>query len=96
MSATRARLHVRVEGLVQGVGFRYFTQRQAQQLGLVGWVRNRRDGSVEVVAEGPRPALEDLLRRLQRGPTAARVTRVVPTWSEATGEFTDFTVRATV
>ena len=90
-----ARVHVRVEGIVQGVGFRAFTLRQAQQLGLKGWVRNRWDGSVEVVAEGPKGALEDLVRRLERGPISAQVTRTEITWEPYQGEFTTFRVRAT-
>ncbi|TMG57453.1 MAG: acylphosphatase, partial [Chloroflexi bacterium] len=56
------RLHAVVRGDVQGVGFRYYVQRKARQLGLPGWVRNNDDGSVELVAEGERDALEQLKR----------------------------------
>jgi acylphosphatase len=93
MSAGRARLKALVYGHVQGVGFRFFVERQAVSLGIVGYTRNLRDGSVEVVAEGPRPALEALLSQLGRGPRSARVDRVVADWSEATGEFDGFSVR---
>jgi acylphosphatase len=84
------RLHAIVRGDVQGVGFRYFVQRKAQQLGLRGWVRNNDDGSVEVVAEGDRPGLEELRRVLWQGPRQARVDGVDERWSEATGGFDRF------
>ena len=90
------RLHAIVEGYVQGVGFRAFVENQAISLGLLGWVRNRWDGAVEVTAEGERTNLEKLLTALYRGPRAAQVTGVSPTWSEATGEFPNFRVRMTV
>ena len=90
------RLHARIYGVVQGVGFRHFVWKQALRLNLTGWVRNRRDGSVEVVAEGPRSALEDLLQELHRGPWGARVDRVEVSWEPASQEFLDFEVRPTV
>src|SRR5213595_3888362 len=65
------RLHAVVRGDVQGVGFRYFVQRKAQQLGLRGWVRNNDDGTVELVAEGDRGKLEDLERAVRAGPRMA-------------------------
>lgn len=65
-----------VEGRVQGVGFRWWTKRTADELGLGGTVRNRRDGRVELHAAGSRKALEELARRLRRGPPAARVEGV--------------------
>jgi acylphosphatase len=89
------RLHAVVEGRVQGVGFRYFVEEVAVNLGLSGWVRNRWDGSVEVTAEGERTALEKLTIALQRGPRASSVTKVEIEWQEATGEFKDFLVRMT-
>lgn len=79
------RLHAIVRGDVQGVGFRYFVQRKAQQLGLRGWVRNNDDGTVELVAEGSREELEQLKRALEEGPRLARVDRVDTLWSEGTG-----------
>jgi acylphosphatase len=79
------RLHAVVHGDVQGVGFRYFVQRKAHQLGLTGWVRNNDDGTVELVAEGGRDQLEQLKRALQEGPRMARVDRVETQWSNGTG-----------
>lgn len=74
-----------VRGDVQGVGFRYFVQRRAEEMGLAGWVRNRPDGSVEVVAEGGRPALGRLLEMLGKGPGLAAVDRVDVAWGEESG-----------
>lgn len=90
------RLEARIYGRVQGVGFRHFVVQQARAWGLRGWVRNRRDGSVEVVAEGPRSALEALRAALHRGPRAAWVRSVEERWSSAQGTFPDFRVRPTV
>jgi acylphosphatase len=89
----RAALHAVVQGDVQGVGFRYFVQRRAQEAGLVGWVRNRPDGTVECLAEGPRPALERLLADLERGPGMAEVRSVEADWRPASGEPRRFEVR---
>ena len=74
-----------VHGDVQGVGFRYFVQRRGEEMGLAGWVRNRPDGSVEVVAEGSRAALGRLLELLGRGPGLAGVDRVDAEWGTETG-----------
>lgn len=90
-----SRLHAIVEGRVQGVGFRAFVMDVAEMLPVTGWVRNRWDETVEVVAEGERPVLEKLLAALRRGPSAAYVSRVQEEWSAATGEFRDFRVKGT-
>jgi acylphosphatase len=90
------RLHAIVEGRVQGVGFRYFTQERAAFLGLTGWVRNRWQGTVELVAEGSKADLEILLKAIRRGPRAGTTTTVKVDWQEATGEFYSFHVRRTV
>ncbi len=84
------RLHAVVHGDVQGVGFRYFVQRTAAQLGLTGWVRNNDDGSVELVAEGARDKLEELKRAVERGPRMAHVDGVDVQWSRATGGLRGF------
>lgn len=88
-----ARLHAVVKGRVQGVYFRATTQHEAVARGLSGWVRNRWDGSVEVVAEGPRRALASFEVFLHEGPPSAQVTHVEITYSVATGEFVGFYVR---
>lgn len=88
------RVHLLVFGDVQGVGFRSWARWQAQELGLVGCVRNREDGiSVEIVAEGPQDALNELVKRCQRGPEAAWVEKTDTEWRRASGEFTSFEVR---
>lgn len=72
-----SRLHVRVVGHVQGVGFRWFVRERARRLGLAGWVRNRDDGSVEVLATGDSDQLELLRTALRRGPGGAEVDDLV-------------------
>jgi acylphosphatase len=67
-------LHVRVSGLVQGVGYRWFVRERARRLGLAGWVRNLPDGSVEVMASGDPGQLELLREELRRGPRGAAVS----------------------
>ena len=94
-SSSLARLHATVEGRVQGVSFRYFVSEQAQKLGLSGWVRNRYNGDVEVMAEGSRYNLEKLLAALQEGPAMAQVTNVEANWLPARSEFSSFWVRST-
>ena len=89
-----ARLDARVTGRVHGVGFRYFVFREAQALGLVGWVANEPDGSVQCVAEGPRDRLEALLDLLREGPAAAIVEGVSAAWMPASGSFAVFGVRS--
>ena len=65
-----------VRGRVQGVGFRWFVERQAHSLGISGWVRNNADGAVEVLAQGTRQQINNLLAQLRQGPRAARVDAV--------------------
>ncbi|HEY5119548.1 MAG TPA: acylphosphatase [Anaerolineales bacterium] len=89
----KKRLHAEVYGEVQGVGFRAFVLRRAMGLALTGWVRNRFDGSVELIAEGSRAALESLLADISRGPSAATVERVEESWEEPTSEFRMFGLR---
>ena len=91
--AIKENLAARVTGRVQGVGFRHFTRREAQRLGLVGWVRNEDDGSVQLVAEGSREQLEQLLEALHRGPTSASVSEVEAGWTSANGTFERFSVK---
>lgn len=86
------RLHLRITGLVQGVFFRAHTRQEARRLGLGGWVRNRADGSVEAVAEGPEDALRQLAAWCQRGSPSARVAAVEERWEAPSGEFTAFSI----
>jgi acylphosphatase len=92
-TAELVRVHALVRGLVQGVNFRWYTQRRAVELGLCGFVRNLLDGSVEVVAEGERGSLDTLLDVLRVGPSAAIIESVDAEWSSPTGEFSRFEVR---
>ena len=86
----RARLRALISGRVQGVAFRAYTQEEARGLGLEGWVRNLRDGRVEVLAEGPRVALEKLLAWCREGPSYANVKDVEFEWDEPRGDLGDF------
>jgi len=90
MDDTRA--HLIIEGRVQGVFFRDTTRREAVGLGLRGWVKNRFDGSVEVIAEGPKDKVENLVQWCRQGPPAARVTEINRIDEEFTGEFDAFRI----
>ncbi|HKF78385.1 MAG TPA: acylphosphatase [Candidatus Dormibacteraeota bacterium] len=92
MSEAEARLHVVVRGWVQGVGYRYFVLCRAREAGLRGWVRNRPDGSVECLAEGPRPALQRLLDELREAPRPADVSEVLADWQPPAGDLGEFSV----
>jgi acylphosphatase len=90
--ADKASLHAVVSGVVQGVFFRAFVVREATELGLRGIVRNLPDGRVDVTAEGERQELEQLIRRLHKGPHSAHVADVATEWSECRDEYDDFQV----
>jgi acylphosphatase len=81
-----SRARVIVSGRVQGVCFRFETRARAASLGVSGWVRNRLDGNVEAVFEGPRECVELLVRWCRRGPSAAYVDEIEVDWQEPTGE----------
>jgi len=87
----RARLVV--SGRVQGVWFRAETQKAALRLGLAGWVRNKRDGTVEAGVEGPRKAVKDLVDWCRTGPPLARVAHVDIAWEEFRGDADTFSIR---
>jgi len=91
--AEKARAHFKVHGRVQGVYFRASTVQCAQELGLTGWVKNRDDGSVEGVAEGPRHRLEQLISWCWKGPLGAEVTNVEVFWASAESTCTGFTIK---
>jgi acylphosphatase len=87
------RIEAIVHGYVQGVYFRYYTRREAGRLGLTGWVANRLDGTVEVIAEGPEKELQQMVGFLHRGSPKSRVAKVKVIWLEGKAEFTEFGVR---
>ena len=86
------RIHLVVRGRVQGVYFRASAKREARQLGLTGWVKNRNDSAVELVAEGEEDQVKDLLAWAQHGPSTARVDRVETRWRSYTGEYAKFRI----
>lgn len=85
-------IHIRVHGRVQGVFFRATAQREARRLGLTGWVRNKNDATVELVAEGEETGIKDLIAWAQHGPSAARVERVDVRWRSFVGDWFDFRI----
>ena len=87
------RLTAWVHGLVQGVGFRWWTRSQAMALGLVGFAQNKADGRVHVVAEGPREVCEKLLDALRSGKTPGTVDLVTESWEAARGDLNGFQER---
>jgi acylphosphatase len=93
MSEPDVRLTAWVHGRVQGVGFRWWTRSRALELGLTGYAANRPDGRVQVVAQGPRDACEQLLLLLQGGKTPGHVETVVVDWSPRGEAFSGFSER---
>lgn len=85
--------HLLITGRVQGVGFRYYIEYKARQFGATGWVRNRRDGSVEAMIQGSAATVEAVIARAHRGPPRSAVAEVVV--SDGSGSFTDFQVLPT-
>lgn len=88
-------MHARIEGRVQGVGFRYFVRESATVYPITGWVRNLHAGGVELVAEGEREDLEKLLGTVKEGPRGSVVTDVRVNWEPATREFDHFGIQPT-
>ncbi|MBI4494151.1 MAG: acylphosphatase [Chloroflexi bacterium] len=91
----RVRSHVWISGLVQGVNFRYYTQKRALRAGLTGWVRNVPDGRVEAVFEGEEAVVADMVRWCHQGPSGAIVERVEERREPPTGEFWTFEIART-
>lgn len=87
------RTKIQVGGIVQGVGFRWFVVKNAQQLGVTGWVENLGNGDVLALAEGAAEAVEELAERLRHGPARAQVLHYRVERGEFTGEFDEFLVR---
>ncbi len=92
----QSRLHIWVTGRVQGVGFRMFVYGSASRLNLVGWVRNRYNGDVEIIAQGPRDKLFTLLSEVRLGPPASIITDVKYVWEEPDGKFNRFDLAASL
>ena len=88
-----ARAHVFISGHVQGVSFRWYTQRKAVELGLTGWVCNLWDGRVEAIIEGKEDAVQQMVSWCHAGPPVARVDRVQVSHEEPTGKFTSFRIK---
>jgi len=88
----KVRAHAIITGRVQGVWFRVETQQAARSHGVTGWVRNKRDGSVEAVLEGDEADVQATLSWCHKGPPHARVDHVAVTWQDYTGEYVDLDV----
>ncbi len=88
------RIHLIISGDVQGVGYRTWAKQIAHQLNLNGWVINRPDGAVEVVAEGTKAKLEEFIRYCRKGPEVAWIQDVAVTWQDGTGEFVSFDIKS--
>ncbi len=88
-----ASAHIIVNGIVQGVGFRWFVVRTAESLGVTGWTRNRYDGSVEIEAEGTKSSLEALLKEVRIGPRMASVSDIAVEWRPYEARHKSFDVR---
>lgn len=88
-----ARAHIFVSGRVQGVFFRSNTRKKARGLGINGFVKNLEDGRVEIVAEGEKEKLEQLINWANTGSPAARVRNVEVNWKEYTGKFDSFEIK---
>ncbi len=89
----KARAHAIISGRVQGVFFRMETKRAADRFGVLGWVKNRRDGTVEALFEGERDRVDAVLEWCKEGPAHARVSDVDVDWEDYTGEFSGFGIR---
>ncbi len=88
----KAAAHIIVKGLVQGVGFRWFVEWEAKQLGLNGYVKNLFNGDVEVEVEGERGLIEDLIKQLRVGNRSSRVTDVQVSWQEYRNKYSNFRI----
>ena len=86
-------VHITVQGLVQGVGFRYFVYRHASKLGLTGWVRNLYNSDVEIEAEGDRSMVEELIKEVKVGPRSAHVKDLKIEWQDFKNCFQAFEIR---
>ncbi|MFA5188527.1 MAG: acylphosphatase [Patescibacteria group bacterium] len=88
----KARISLIIKGRVQGVFFRYATEKEAEKLGLTGWVRNNNDGTVEILAEGDKDMLDELIVWCKSGSRLAKVENIDVKWLLYVGEFKDFEI----
>ena len=86
-------VHITVQGLVQGVGFRYFVYRHASKLGLTGWVRNLYNDDVEIEVEGDRSMVEELIKEVKVGPRSAHVKDLKIEWQDFKNRYQAFEIR---
>jgi len=89
------RLHAIVQGFVQGVGFRFFVYQTGVNLQLHGWVRNKINGSVEILADGPKKKLDTFLKEVRKGPQMAQVVKVDVEWQKSKNDLSPFTILQT-
>jgi acylphosphatase len=87
------KMHILVKGTVQGVYYRYNALKKAGEYHLTGWVRNRVDGSVEILCEGTEEDINNIVRWCKKGPERAYVSEIETTWEQHTGEFNVFEIR---
>lgn len=88
----KKRARVFFTGRVQGVGFRYTAEGYALEIGLGGWVKNLRDGRVELLCEGSQDDIDRLFQQIKDGPLGRHILKTIVSWETPTGEFTDFIV----
>jgi acylphosphatase len=89
----KSRFKLIIKGIVQGVNFRYYTQREARKYSVKGWVRNLADGSVAAVFEGEEEDVESMIQWCRHGPPGAHVTELIAQPEEYRGEFQNFSVK---
>ncbi len=92
MNDNKKQIHVMLDGRVQGVGYRFYAQKIAASIGLVGEIKNLPDGRVEVIAEGDESMLKSFITKLRQGPVSADVRSVDVDWHEATNSYKEFFV----
>lgn len=90
---SKSRVKLLIKGIVQGVNFRYYTQREAQKRGVTGWVRNLADGSVAAVFEGEEGDVEEMVQWCRQGPPGARVNELVVQPEEYRGDYSSFSIK---
>ncbi len=93
MHSMQKKCTIIVSGAVQGIGFRYYTQECARELGLAGFVRNERDGAVRIEAQGDEASIREFIAWCENGPVYAQVDAVKVTWGDAQRQYQDFTIQ---